>query len=254
MRLRGRDRREHAAGRVVGELEGVEDRLDAGEVAVGVVVDGALAEVAEPADEVRRVRAGRTRAPAARAASASRPLRNAGRRDALERRDLARRLDEVVVGAVAADEHAQVAGSSGGRRPRAGAARAGTAPGPWSPAWTRRPARRGRRAWRAGSRTSCWRGAAWSAAARARAPAPRSRCPIADAVGSRWRRARTGRRAARRSPSTARDELTRKRVSAPSSSVTSLHEPARAREERVEVLRRLARPPRPCPRTGWRSP
>ena len=39
------------------KLEGVEDRLDARVVAVGVVVGGALAEVAEPADEVGRVRA-----------------------------------------------------------------------------------------------------------------------------------------------------------------------------------------------------
>ena len=38
-------------------VERVEDRLDAREVAVGVVVGGALAEVAQPADEVRRVRA-----------------------------------------------------------------------------------------------------------------------------------------------------------------------------------------------------
>ena len=53
--LAGRDRRERAAGRVVGEREGVEDRLDAREVAVGVVVRRALAEVAQPADEVGRV-------------------------------------------------------------------------------------------------------------------------------------------------------------------------------------------------------
>ena len=49
--------REHAARRVVGERERVEDRLDARVVAVGVVVGGALAEVAEPADELGRVRA-----------------------------------------------------------------------------------------------------------------------------------------------------------------------------------------------------
>ncbi len=46
------ERREH----LVVQVERVEDRLDAGEVAVGVVVGGALAEVADPADEVRRVR------------------------------------------------------------------------------------------------------------------------------------------------------------------------------------------------------
>src|SRR3954468_17656538 len=49
-RLRG----EHAAGLVVREGERVEDRLDAREVAVRVVVRGALAEVVEPAGEVRR--------------------------------------------------------------------------------------------------------------------------------------------------------------------------------------------------------
>ena len=48
---------ERPARRVVGERERVEDRLDAGVVAVGVVVGGALAEVAEPADELGRVRA-----------------------------------------------------------------------------------------------------------------------------------------------------------------------------------------------------
>src|SRR5215210_2936620 len=45
-------RAQHAAGRVVGELEGVEDRLDAGEVPVGVVVGGRLAEVVEPARQL----------------------------------------------------------------------------------------------------------------------------------------------------------------------------------------------------------
>src|SRR5215203_1798946 len=45
-------RAQHAAGRVVVEGERVEDRLDAREVAVGVVVRRRLAEVAEPAREV----------------------------------------------------------------------------------------------------------------------------------------------------------------------------------------------------------
>ena len=55
--LRRRDRREHAARGVVVEVERVEDRLDPRVVAVGVVVGGAGAEVAQPAGEVGRVRA-----------------------------------------------------------------------------------------------------------------------------------------------------------------------------------------------------
>ena len=56
-----RDRQRHELRRPDGqllELEGVEDRLDARVVAVGVVVGRAGAEVAEPADELRDVRAG----------------------------------------------------------------------------------------------------------------------------------------------------------------------------------------------------
>src|SRR5215210_6313202 len=48
-------RAQHSAGRVVVEGERVEDRLDAGEVAVGVVVGGRLAEVVEPARQLRDV-------------------------------------------------------------------------------------------------------------------------------------------------------------------------------------------------------
>ena len=47
---------EHAARPGCRRTEGVEDRLDARVVAVRVVVRGALAEVAQPADEVGRVR------------------------------------------------------------------------------------------------------------------------------------------------------------------------------------------------------
>ena len=109
----------------------------------------------------------------------------------------------------------------GRARRRAGAARAGTARGPWSPAWTRRRARRGRRASRAGSRTSCWRGAASSAAGRAPAPARRSpsRSPARSRSCCRRAPARSSRFSA--SAVTSREESTMKRVRLPSSSVTS---------------------------------
>ena len=100
--------REQAAGRVVGELERVEDRLDAREVAVGVVVGGALAEAADPADEVRRV-GPRELEHRLGAHERLASVAEGGRGGALERRHLARGLDEVVVGAGPADRGAQVA-------------------------------------------------------------------------------------------------------------------------------------------------
>ena len=159
------------------ELEGVEDRLDARVVAVGVVVGGADAEVAEPADELRDVRADELEHRLALLQRAGAVLeRRAG--DLLEAGQLARGLDEVVVGAGPAHERARGRRSSAWRRARAGAARAGTAPGPSSRAWSRRPAGRGRRASRAGSRTSSCRAAASSAAA----PAPRESARFSAAI------------------------------------------------------------------------
>ena len=80
------------------ELEGVEDRLDARVVAVGVVVGGADAEVAEPADELRDVRADELEHRLALLQRAG-AVGEGRARDLLEARQLARRLDEVVVGA-----------------------------------------------------------------------------------------------------------------------------------------------------------
>ena len=74
-------------------------------------------------------------------------------------------VGEVVVGARAVHERAAGRRPSGAPRARAGAAGAGSARGPWSPAWTPPRARRGRRASRAGSRTSCWPCAGCRAAA-----------------------------------------------------------------------------------------
>ena len=197
------DRQRHelrrAGGQLV-ELEGVEDRLDARVVAVGVVVGGADAEVAEPADELRDVRADELehrlallqRARAVRRTPGWRP---SGSRAACAWRRPGRCRRR------AGGRASRGRRSSAWRRARAGAARAGTAPGPWSRAWSRRPAGRGRRASRAGSRTSSCRAAASSAAApapaRARGSRPRSR----PWWRSRCRRGRRGRRAARRSPS-----------------------------------------------------
>ena len=145
-----------------------------------------------------------------------------GARDLLEAGQLARGLDQVVVGAGAADERARGRRSSAWRRARAGAARAGTAPGPWSRAWTRRPAGRGRRASRAGSRTSCCRAAASSAAASAPRCSARFSAAIAPVVAFALptRSARSSRRSA--IAVTVREEETMKRVSASSSSVVSL--------------------------------
>ena len=201
--------------------ERVEDRLDAGEVAVGVVVGGRLAEVVEPARELRGVGADELEH---RLALAQR-LRSSGRRSgwrpagaraacASRRAGRCRRRG--------ASRACAGRGSSAARRARAGAARAGTGRGPSSRAWTRRPARRGRRASRAGSRTSCWRAAASSAAARAPAASATFSEPIARAVALvlPTRSARSSRRSA--TAVTAREELTMKSVSVPSSSVSWL--------------------------------
>ena len=96
-------------------VERVEDRLDARVVAVGVVVRRALAEVAQPAGELGRVRAQelehRLRAPA----SASRPLSNAGVATRCSAGILRVASTRSLSGPVAAHERAQVAD----RRPRA---------------------------------------------------------------------------------------------------------------------------------------
>ena len=218
------DRQRHElrrADRQLVQLEGVEDRLDARVVAVGVVVGGADAEVAEPADELGDVRADELEHRLALLQRAGAVLEGrAG--DALEARQLARGLDEVVVGAGLADERARGRRSSAWRRARAGAARAGTARGPWSRAWSRRPAGRGRRASRAGSRTSSCRAAASSAAAPAPRSARGSRPRSRPSWRSRCRPGRRGRRGARRSRSPCASEETMKSVSASSSSVVSL--------------------------------
>ena len=218
--LRRRDRREHAARRVVGEVERVEDRLDARVVAVGVVV---------------RRRPGRSRgtsrrAPACRADELEHRLglderlaavAERGRGDALQPASCASPRSRSLSGRRGGRACAG-RGSSGARRRRAGAARAGTARGPSWPAWTRRPARRGRRASRAGSRTSCWRAAAWSAAA---APSARASATFSAPIAARSRSCcrRGSARSSRCSASavTSREESTMKRVRLSSSSVTS---------------------------------
>ena len=138
-------------------------------------------------------------------------------------------------------ELAQVADRRAARRARAGAARAGTGRGPSSRAWTRRPARRGRRASRAGSRTSCWRAAASSAAARAPAAsatfswpiARRRRVGVADEVGEVVAALGDGGDRARGVD----DEVGQRALVLGE----LVDEPARGREERVEVLGRLGR-------------
>ena len=101
-------------------VERVEDRLDPRVVAVRVVVGGALAEVAQPAGRAPACTGGGTRAPAAALTSASRPLRNAG--VATRWSDGILRVASVrsLSGAVAPEQRAQVAD----RRPRAGDERA----------------------------------------------------------------------------------------------------------------------------------
>ena len=91
----------------LGELEGVEDRLDARVVAVGVVVGGADAEVAEPADELRDVGPRELEHGLALLQRLGAALeRRAG--DLLEAGQLARGLDQVVVGAGPADRVGEV--------------------------------------------------------------------------------------------------------------------------------------------------
>ena len=169
---------------VCAELEGVEDRLDAGVVAVGVVVGGALAELREPAGQVGRVRADvldhRLRVAAARSIARG---NDASSSASASFGACWLQLDQVVARAGRADQRAQVAGSSGARRAPAGAARAGTARGRAWRASTRPPARRGRRASRAGSRTSCSRCAACPAGGRARGASATFSSPIAPRGG-----------------------------------------------------------------------
>ena len=212
--LRRRDRREHAAGRVVGEAERVEDRLDARVVAVGVVVRGALAEVAQPADELRRVRADELehRLELARAPRA--PLRNAGVATRCSAGSLRVASTRSLFGAVAADERAQVAD----RRPRVGHERAQLAQerrqvlgrrlglGDQHVEVVERRAQVDERRVGAPQRGRQQR--------RARAPARRSRrrSPRAVALVLPTRPARSSRRSA--SAVTSREESTRKRVSA----------------------------------------
>ena len=142
-------RHQHATGRVVGERERVEHRLDAREVAVGVVVGRPLPEVVEPAGDLGHVRADELEHGLGLLQRLPRVVERRGG-DLLEAGQLARRVDQVVVGPVARDGQAQVVDRRASRSRRAGAGRAGTARGPWSRAWTRRRAGRGRRASRAG--------------------------------------------------------------------------------------------------------
>ena len=231
---------ERAARRVVGELEGVEDRQDARVVAVGVVVGGALAEVAEPADEVGRVGPQELDHRLALAHRRDRAVGTPGCRP-LRARQLR----------VASVE--SLSGPGGGRaccRSRnvgvalvhaAGAARGRTAAGPSRRAWTRRPAGRGRRASRAGRRTSSCPGAASSGSSaerlRERGVLGRDRARRRVRVADERRRAR---RAASASAvdhaATIGDEARRGRPRPASAA----DQPARRRQQRVEVLGRLA--------------
>ena len=200
--VRSRSATSVAAGRGVGELEGVEDRLDAGEVAVGVVVGGRPGRSRGTSRRARACTGGCTRAPAGDFTSACVEFLNAGLATCCSAGILRVASTRSLFAPGRRDQAAQVVDRRARARAPAGAARAGTARGPWSPAWTRRPAGRGRRASRAGSRTSCWRAAAWSAAAPAPARARRSRTAIAPAVVFVFAdQRRRGRRAARRSRS-----------------------------------------------------
>ena len=175
-----------------------EHRLDAGVVAVGVVVGGDLPEVGDPGREVGRVAAEvlEHRLRLVERLDRAREHRGGQLRQA---RLLRGQLDQVVVRARRADQLAQV----GDRRTGLGEDRPQLAQEARQVLRgrlrLRRPAGRGRRASSAGSRTSCWPCAACSAAARARGRARRSR---RRSPGTRcWcsRPGRPGRRGARRS-------------------------------------------------------
>ena len=152
-----------------------EDRHDAGVVAVGVVVARHLAELGEPAGQVGRVVARVLDHRLGAVERADRAREDAGAVSARQPRLLRRQLDQVVVRARLADQRRAGRRSSAARRPPAGAARGRRARARAWPASTRPRAARGRRASRAGSRTSCWPCAACPAAAPARAGATRSR-------------------------------------------------------------------------------
>src|SRR3954466_8982365 len=114
---------------VVREGERVEDRLDAGEMAVGVVVGGPLPEVVEPARELRDVGADELEHGLA-LLQRLRRVREGGARDPLDRGQLACRVEQVVVGAGPRDEPAQVLDRRGGAgHGRGEGARGG--PVPW---------------------------------------------------------------------------------------------------------------------------
>ena len=241
--LRRRDRRERAAGRVVVEGERVEDRLDPRVVAVRVVVGRALAEVAQPADELGRVgaqelehRLGLCERLAARAE---------GRRGGvLERGQLARRV---------------ASGRCWRRRgARAGAGRGSSAA---TPATSGRSSRRnGARSFVAGLDASTSTSRSSSVARRftnvvfARRSVVGSRpsawpsatfsSPIARAVAFvlPTRPERSSRRSA--SAPTSREESTRKRVSAGSSSVSW---PTSRREVESSGLKYFAASPASAP-------
>ena len=91
-------------------------------MAVGVVVGRALAEVAEPAHRARGRRAAGTRAPAGSSSARRSSWRRPGSRQALEARQLERRVDEVVVRPRAVEHQRAGRGRSAARRAPAGAA------------------------------------------------------------------------------------------------------------------------------------
>ena len=165
------------------ELERVEDRLDARVVAVRVVVGGALAELGQPAGQVRACTGGCTRSPAASPAARSTERGNTREVSDCSLRRLLVQLDQVVARARRADQRAQVAD----RRPRVAHERAQLAQELGQAA--RRRLRLGdqhvqvveRR--RAGSRTSCWRCAACRAAGRASRASATFSSPIAAGGG-----------------------------------------------------------------------
>ena len=224
-------------------------------MAVGVVVGGALAEVAEPADEVGRVGADELehRLRASRAPGGE--CVNAGRGDALQRAAACasrrpgrcRRRGVVtsvrrswIVGRASCDERAQLA------QERREVLRRRLGRVDQHVEVVERRAQVHER--RVGAPQ---RGRQQPERARERdVLARRSRPP------SRWCCRRAPARSSRRSAIavTAREELTMKRVSAPSSSVSWLTSCARGREQRVEVLGRLAGLLALARRTAWRSP
>ena len=148
--LAGRDRRQLAgrvrpaaagavgvrvARRAVVEAVRLRGR-DAGVVAVGVVVGGHLGRTWRGSPSGRACRAGRTRSRAGRRRGRRSPAGPPCSPCCSTCGQLAQRVGDVVVRAGPVDRQRAGCGPPGPSARRPAAACAGTAPGPWSPAWT----------------------------------------------------------------------------------------------------------------------